>query len=73
MLENCSKYLEDSFFCGCRFVNNFKHLLFDLLFLKDQSILIPNKICLFRIDVVFIHTTFEKPDDITVIRILGET
>lgn len=48
-------------------------MLLDKLFLEDQSIFVPNEVRLLRVNVILFHASLEEPDDVTIVRILGET
>ena len=53
-------------------LDNFHHLLLDLLLFKSKSILVPNKVWLLWVDVIFAHAALEQTDNVPVVRVLCE-
>ena len=65
------QYIKYSFLCW-GFLDNLEHLLLDEFFFENQSIFVPHEVRLFRVDVIFLHAAFKKPDDVTIIWVLRE-
>jgi|TARA_B110000285_G_C15029451_1_gene565909 hypothetical protein len=64
--------MHQSVLLGRVLFNNFHHLLLDLLLFKSKSILVPNKVWLLWVDVIFLHAAFEQTDNVPVVRVLCE-
>lgn len=66
----------NSFTFGCLlrwlFVDNIHHLPLDRLFLKNKSILVPNKVRGLGVEAILFHAAFEQANDVAVVRVLGE-
>jgi hypothetical protein len=60
------------FFLGL-LLDDFHHLLFDLLFFEDESVFIPDEVGSFEVESVSLHAALEKADDVGVIWVLSET
>ena len=46
--------------------------MLDELLFEHQPVFVPNEVWLLWVDIVFLHATLEKPDDVAIIRILSE-
>jgi hypothetical protein len=58
---------------SCRILlDHLEHLLLDEFFFQDQPIFVPNEVWLLWVDIVFLHATLKKTDDIAIIGVLGE-
>ena len=54
----------------CWFIYDLHHLLLNYLFFNKKSVHVPNKLWLFRVDLVFLHTSLKQPYNIAVIGVL---
>lgn len=64
--------IDKSILLGRVLLDNFHHLLLDLLLFQSKSILVPNEIWLLWIDVILGHAAFKQTDDVSIVWILGE-
>jgi hypothetical protein len=55
------------------FVENLHHLNFDLLLFYSQPVLVPNEIWLLWVKMISLQSILEKPDNVSIVWILGET
>ena len=52
--------------------DNLHQVLLKSFLLKYQSIFVPYEIWHFRVPLIFLHATFEQPEDVFVVRVLSE-
>jgi len=54
-------------------LDDIEHLPLDGLLLKHKAVLVPDEVWVLGVEGVTLHATFEKTDDVRIIRVLGET
>ena len=56
-----------------RFVDDLHHVLLQGLFLKEQSVFVPDKVRCLRIESVFLHASFEQANEVFIVWVLCES